>query len=182
MEWEDPRVKTPWGDEQREDLPLVWERPDPGSPQAYREDEIVSLWSSIFSLMSRLNYREPEDFIYPPKETGRHSFDKYDLLVDKGMSREAVSLAERLPFSRDVPNSDLILHKNSVPVSFFHHWHPKYCREITLPSEGRSMDKTLGKLLPQDFVFVFGLDPYSFDWILDLEYSKRLCCCNHVPL
>lgn len=75
-------------------IPLVVAEPAPGSPGAF-----VSLWREMYALLARLNFIRREDVFFPP--TGRHAnLDRQHLRVNLGMSPEAVSLVERLPYPR----------------------------------------------------------------------------------
>lgn len=78
--------------------PLITTAPEEGSRWAYKEDEIISLWTQILKIFLRCGYVEVDDIVFPPAGTGRHAGMNTAYIRDElGVNERVISLLERLP-------------------------------------------------------------------------------------
>lgn len=157
--------------------PVVWTEPEPGSPEAFREDEFVSLWNEMYTLLFKLNFWRREDMHFPSAETGRHTnLDRERLLVEKGMSLEAVSLLERLPYP--CANSwrrRLHIYHDAIAINYLNPEDIQDCRDPLLDTqyfpEANAYANDGNYLLPQDVTLAIPYEAEGLTWILDLKHS-----------
>ena len=160
--------------------PIVWTEPDPDSPEAFNEDEFVALWNEWFSLLLKIRHIRRDQVIFPPQDTGRHSNLHTDRLYgDLGMSPEAVSLVERLPYLID--GDDWHILPEAIGLSYLRPDHLDQCRDphdMAQFSTGVSHDPPSSTdgiyMLPHDVALTMPYEGEGMTWILDLKYSAWL--------
>ncbi|TDZ74625.1 hypothetical protein CTRI78_v000497 [Colletotrichum trifolii] len=155
--------------------PLVWTQPAPGSPEAFQEDEFVSLWCDMYAVLLRLNFWNPEDIIFPPADTGRHAnINSQHLQNGLGMSPEAVSLVKRLPYPRITPYRRLRIYHEADAMSYLEDDDVQSCRDPHDMAQYSAQPDSLNDasyLLPQDVALARPDESDGLAWILDLEYN-----------
>ncbi|WYZ42273.1 hypothetical protein EsH8_V_001168 [Colletotrichum jinshuiense] len=155
--------------------PLVWTQPAPGSPEAFREDEFVSLWSEMYVLLLKLNFWRREDVVFPPENTGRHTnLDRHHLRVELGMSPEAVSLIERLPYPRIAPYKRMRIFPEADAMNYLEWDDLKDCRDpqdMAHYSTRASNMSDSSYLLPQDVALARPDESDGLACILDIDYN-----------
>lgn len=167
-------VVWPW-----DTAPIVWAEPEPGSPEAFNEDEFVALWNEWYSLLFKVGHFRPEDVIFPPKDTGRHAniADTGRLYGELGLSPEAVSLIERLPYSTCEGEESRIF-AEAEALNYMRPHDLSLCRDphrMAQFSTGISDDPPSSTdgiyLLPHDVALTLPYEGEGWTWILDLKYS-----------
>lgn len=155
--------------------PLVWTEPAPGSPAAFREDEFVTLWYEMYALVFKLNFWRREDVVFPSADTGRHAnLDRQRLLVEMGMSPEAVSLVERLPYPRNRSYRRMCIYFEADAMNYLDESDIKDCRDpLDMAQFSPQASSMNGRsyLLPQDVTLALPDESHGIAWILDLKYS-----------
>lgn len=157
--------------------PIVTAEPELGSPAAFSEDEFVGLWGDMYALLIRLNYWRREEIIFPDQSTGRHaSLDKQRLLGELGMSTDAVSLVERLPYPRLGSRGDRQIYVEAQTLSYLDEHDIKACRDPhgmagSRPRAGESPVNGL-YLLALDVALAIPYEGEGATWILDIKHSK----------
>jgi len=155
-------------------MPLVWAEPAEGSPAAFQEDEFVSLWCEMYALMLKLNFWRREDIVFPPSDTGRHTdLDRLYLLDELGMSPEAVSLLERLPYPRIEPYHRMRIFSESDAINYLEWDDVKDCRDPHDMAQNSINASTASGsyLLPDDVALARPDESFGLTWILDLRNS-----------
>ncbi|KAK2729364.1 hypothetical protein CKAH01_10313 [Colletotrichum kahawae] len=153
--------------------PLVRTQPAPGSAAAFQEDEFVSLWCDIYAMLLRLNFWKREDIVFPQGDTGRHAqLDTRHLLNDKGMSPEAVSLLERLPYPRIGSYRRMRIYPEADAMNYLEEDEVNYCRDPHEMAQYSAQPDSLNGasyLLPQDVALARPDESDGLAWILDLN-------------
>lgn len=157
--------------------PYVLVPPPEESPQAYNEDEIVSLFNEIFQIFLDLKYLQPNEVAFPPAETGRHRLENAFLMGPIGMNRRVVSLLQRLPFiTKKVHDDHVQFFVSSIGINYTRESEeflfacrdpPTYHRFAV----GRWYPNP-SYLRPDDFALCYGYQSDDPTWILDTEASK----------
>lgn len=166
-------MPQPW-----QTAPIVWTEPDPDSPEAFNEDEFVALWNEVYSLLCKLRHFRREEVVFPPQDTGRHpNLDTDRLYGDLGMSPEAVSLIERLPYSTASGEQSFIFLEAEV-LNYLRPDHLKLCRDphdMEQFSTGVSDDPPSSTdgiyMLPHDVALTIPYEGEGITWILDIKKS-----------
>lgn len=164
---------TPYPDS----APLVTAEPGPDSPFAFNQDEFVSLWCNIYDLLLKLNYIRRDDVAFPQEDTGRHAgVDRQRLRGDLGMSSEAVSLIERLPFPRLKSDARMQIFNEAMAINYLVDEDLRRCRdphEMRASSRSNSASGSASSyLLPDDVALTLPYEGEGLTWILDLKYSE----------
>lgn len=158
--------------------PLVWTQPAAGSATAFREDEFVSLWCDMYAMLLRLNFWKREDVILPQKDTGRHAqLHTQRLLSEKGMSPEAVSLLERLPYPRNASYRRMRIYREASTMNYLEEDDVNGCRDPHDMAQYSAHPDSLNDasyLLPQDVALARPDESDGLAWILDLSHSMYL--------
>ncbi|KAL0929928.1 uncharacterized protein CTRU02_215137 [Colletotrichum truncatum] len=154
---------------------LVCTQPAPGSPSAFEEDEFVALWFDMYAILVRLNFCRREDIVYPPAATGRHALlDSQQLLNERGMSPEAVSLVERLPYPRVASYKRMRIYPEADAMNYLAEDDVKDCRDPHEMAQYSAQPENLNDasyLLPQDVALARPSESDGLAWILDLNHS-----------
>ncbi|KAK1966150.1 hypothetical protein LY78DRAFT_657604 [Colletotrichum sublineola] len=153
--------------------PLVWTRPAPGSDAAFREDEFVSLWCEIYTMLLRLNFWKRQDMIFPSADTGRHTELNRESLLDAQMSPEVISLLERLPYARIPSYYRLRVYPEADIINYLED-DIKDCRDPYEMAQYSARPDSLtdaSYLLPQDVALARPAESDGLAWILDVSYN-----------
>ncbi|KAH0430551.1 hypothetical protein CcaCcLH18_07710 [Colletotrichum camelliae] len=157
--------------------PLVWTQPAPDSAAAFQEDEFVSLWCDIYAMLLRLNFWKREDIVFPQGDTGRHAqLDTRHLLNDKGMSPEAVSLLERLPYPRIGSYRRMRIYPEAKAMNYLEEDDVSDCRDPHEMAQYSAQPDSLNGasyLLPQDVALARPDESDGLAWILDLSHTDE---------
>ncbi|KAK2018346.1 hypothetical protein LZ32DRAFT_687664 [Colletotrichum eremochloae] len=158
--------------------PLVWTQPDLSSPTAYQEDEFVSLWCDMYSMLLKLNFWKREVVKFPPADTGRHTqlCSQY-MLNEKGLSWEAVSLTQRPPYPRVAAYRRMRIYPEADAISYLETDDIRNCRDqhdMAQYSVQIDSSKNSNCLLPQDVALPQPDESDGPTWVLDLDHSMYI--------
>lgn len=136
----------------------------------------------MYALLLKVNFIRREEIFFPPEDTGRHAnLDRQHLLVNLGMSPEAISLVERLPFSRmEGRLFNMCVFFKAMALSYLEQEDLEKCRDPhdmknnSVVEAGDASSMSGSYLLPDDVALTLPYEGEGRTWILDLKYSTSM--------